>query len=293
MNIGAGTPRDRRGRWARYTRAEAQVDRGSQYVLSEADAAAQQAHFGVARGQIEHDFVISHVLDALAPHADQFVFYGGTALSRTILDGLRLSEDIDLLSVGPRKDVAAIIDSALRSALERGFGIIEADPWLSQTWNDTTACIYRIGGVQLRIQLIDGRNYAPWPRQQSEVSQRYAGLPNVALTTYTADSFVGGKTVAWCDTSRNAPRDLYDLWALAEAGYITAGAADVYRHHGPSNSFPNRSAFPNTPPTEQEWTDALGHQCIVQVGPTQAYDSVVAAWERAVKQAEDATADDA
>jgi len=285
-------PPDRQGRWARYTRAEAQVGLGPRYVVSEADAAAQQAHFGVARDQIKHDFVISHVLDALAPHADQFVFYGGTALSRTILDGLRLSEDIDLLSVGPRKEAAAIIDNALRNALERNFGIIEADPWLSQTRNDTTACTYRIGGIPLKMQLIDGRNYTPWPRQQSEVSQRYAGLPNVTLTTYTAESFVGAKTVAWCDTSRNAPRDLYDLWALAEAGYITAKAAAIYRHHGPSNSFPNRSAFPNTPPTEQEWTDALGHQCILQVGPTQAYDTVVAAWVRAAKQAGCATAQD-
>lgn len=292
MSTSDGKPRDRQARWARYARAEAPVELGSRYVLSEADAVALQAHFGVARDQIEHDFVISHVLDALAPHAEEFVFYGGTALSRTILDGLRLSEDIDLLSVEPRKGVAAIIDNALRSGLERNFGVIEADPWLSRTQNDTTACIYRIGGVQLKMQLIDGRNYTTWPHQQSEVSQRYTGLPSIVLTTYTAQSFVGAKTVAWCDTSRNAPRDLYDLWALAEAGHITAEAAVLYRRHGPSNSFPNQSVFPSKPPTEQEWTDALGHQCVVQVGPRQAYDTVVAAWARAAKLAERAIADD-
>lgn len=281
-----GKPRDRQGRWARYARPEAQVDFGSPYVLSAADAAAQEAHFGVARDQIEHDFIVSHVLNALAPHAEQFVFYGGTALSRTILDGLRLSEDIDLLSVGPRHGVAVIIDNAIRSGLERNFGTVEADPWLSQARIDTAACIYRIDGVQLRMQLMDGRDYTPWPRQQSDVSQRYAGLPNIALTTYTAESFVGAKTDAWRDTTRNAPRDLYDLWALANAGHITAEAAVVYRRNGQIGGFPHRWAFPSNPPTEQEWNDALGHQCIVQVDPRQAYDTVVAAWEEAVEQAE-------
>lgn len=70
------------------------------YRLSPVDAVAQETHFGVARDQIELDFVISHVLAVLAGLRDRFIFYGGTALSRTILDGLRLSEDIDMLSVG-------------------------------------------------------------------------------------------------------------------------------------------------------------------------------------------------
>lgn len=60
----------------------------------------------MARDQVEHDFVISHVLAALEPHGRQTIFHGGTALSRTLLDGLRLSEDIDLISTGRWKDAA-------------------------------------------------------------------------------------------------------------------------------------------------------------------------------------------
>lgn len=124
-------PRGRIGRWSRLAR-DAEISlRGSPFELSEADAAAQEEHFGVARDQIEHDFVISHVLSVLAPHADRFIFYGGTALSRTILDGLRLSEDIDLLSVGSRAEAASEIDEAIRSGLQRGFGRVTANPWLS------------------------------------------------------------------------------------------------------------------------------------------------------------------
>lgn len=161
------------------------------FDLTEADAAAQEEHFGVARGQIEHDFVISHVLNALAPHADRFVFYGGTALSRTILNGLRLSEDVDLLSIGPR-----------------------------------------------------------------------------------------------ADTNRNAPRDLYDLWAMAKAGHITPDAAQVYRQFGPTGGYPRAWAFPRTAPSYEEWYGALGHQCIPAVNPDEAYETVVSAWEVATAEAE-------
>ena len=59
-------------------------------------------HFGVAGAQIDHDFVISHLLVAISSHADKVIFYGGTALSRTVLPDLRLSEDVDLLSIGAR-----------------------------------------------------------------------------------------------------------------------------------------------------------------------------------------------
>lgn len=254
--------------------------------LTEADATKQEAHFGVARDQIEHDFVISHVLKVLAPHADRFVFYGGTALSRTILSGLRLSEDIDLLSTGLRRDTAAILDQAIRNGLERNFGLIEARPWMSAARIDTEACVFRIRDVQLNIQLIDGRDYPPWPRQTSEVSLRYAGLGSVRLTTYTPEGFAAAKTTAWCDTTRNAPRDLYDLWAMAGAGHLTAEAALVYKRFGPTSGYPSQWEFPSAPPSNTDWYNALGHQCIPAVGPGEAYDAVVAAWETATAEAD-------
>ena len=157
---------------------------------------------------------------------------------------------------------------------------------MSEVRRDTDACIFRIRDIQLQIQLIDGRDYSPWPRQRSEVSLRYAGLENVQLITYTPEGFAGAKTSAWCDTTRNAPRDLYDLWALAEAGLITSRAARVYKQVGPTGGYPHRWAFPSTAPSINEWYDALGHQCIPAVGPDEAYDAVVAAWETATADAE-------
>ena len=75
--------------------------------MTEADVEKWAAHFGVGDDQIRHDFAISRVLEELSHHSDLFAFYGGTSLSRTILNGLRLSEDIDLL--------AAAVDDAERT----------------------------------------------------------------------------------------------------------------------------------------------------------------------------------
>ena len=209
------------------------------HKLSDADARRQMEHYGVPRESIEHDFVISHVLAAIAPLRDQFVFYGGTALSRTILDGLRLSEDIDLLSIGPRPTVAKALDDAIRTRLARSFGKVTAEPSLTAAKRDTEACIYQIGDTQLRIQLIDGRNYIPLPHCTALVHQRYHALPDLELTTPTPAGFVVAKTMAWSDTTRNAPRDLYDLWALATAGHITA------EQHAPIDASARPAATPS------------------------------------------------
>ncbi|HOS95623.1 MAG TPA: nucleotidyl transferase AbiEii/AbiGii toxin family protein, partial [Armatimonadota bacterium] len=219
---GTGEPGNREIRRARIARGNTLGGAGSPFELSAADARLQQEHFGVAPDQILHDFVISHVLAALEPLSDRFVFYGGTALSRTLLNGLRLSEDIDLLSTGPRAEPARLIDSAL-SGLQRGLGSVSADVRLQDVTTDTAPCTYRIGEVPVRIQLISAAHYPTWPTQRSMVAQRYSGLPDLELQTYTAEGFVAAKTVAWCDSTRNAPRDLYDLWALAERGFVTAG----------------------------------------------------------------------
>lgn len=40
--------------------------------------------FGVSLAQVDHDRAISYILAAIATQADHVVFYGGTALARTV-----------------------------------------------------------------------------------------------------------------------------------------------------------------------------------------------------------------
>ena len=255
-----------------------------QYGLADDDLAHWQEHFGVDADAIRHDYAVSRALEALAPHSDLFCFFGGTALSRTLLQGLRLSEDIDLLSLVPRQESAPILDRALRDGLVDRFGPVTASAALQDAPHDVTPCVYRIGESEIQVQLISPGHFPSWPHQRTIVSQRYQGVPDVELETYSPEAFVGAKTAALFD--RGLSRDLYDVWALGEAGWITPQAALVFKQYGMTHTFPRRFMFPHHLPTEDQWEDALGGLCVLRVGPRQAYESAADAWERAIAAAE-------
>lgn len=73
-------------------------------MLEPAEEHAVAERFGVARAQVRRDHLISHLLAAISHHlADDVLFFGGTALSRTFAPDGRLSEDIDLIALHNRR----------------------------------------------------------------------------------------------------------------------------------------------------------------------------------------------
>lgn len=95
-------------------------------ALASADLRATMAEFGVAEHQVRRDHVISHALAALSQIDDaRLIFFGGTALARTHLPDLRLSEDIDLIALSPRAALAADIQDVLIARLGRAVGAPE------------------------------------------------------------------------------------------------------------------------------------------------------------------------
>jgi hypothetical protein len=78
--------------------------------------------FGVDESQVLRDHLISHLLAAIsAEAAAQVVFFGGTALARSLIPDGRLSEDIDLIATGTRTAIAQRLTTALPRALRREF----------------------------------------------------------------------------------------------------------------------------------------------------------------------------
>lgn len=76
--------------------------------------------FGFAPEQVERDHVVSYVLAFLrANFGERIRFIGGTDLARTHPPEGRPSEDIDLIALDDRRDVAADLDDALPRALAR------------------------------------------------------------------------------------------------------------------------------------------------------------------------------
>lgn len=239
-------------------------------IDSELDAVA--ARFGVARAQVERDRLISHLLAGL--DGLDVVFFGGTALSRTLLPDLRLSEDIDLISVERRGPTAQDVERAMVRAVQRSFGAAAWTPPLT-TVRDVDPAVFTVADLSVRVQLLDSVGYPSWPTEVMKIEQRYSDAPGVNLRVLTPSAFVAAKTSAWYD--RHAPRDLYDLWALAEAGYVTTQAADLYRRFGPTARTPDARTFADLPSAD-EWEAALAHQGRIAVGTTEAAARVLEAW---------------
>jgi hypothetical protein len=83
----------------------------------------------VADDQVRRDHLLSHLLAALSMRlVEQIVFYGGTALARTHLPDGRLSEDLDLLAIGRRKDVVEGVEDTLAKGVRRAYGRLAWDP---------------------------------------------------------------------------------------------------------------------------------------------------------------------
>ncbi|MCL3838741.1 nucleotidyl transferase AbiEii/AbiGii toxin family protein [Aeromicrobium duanguangcaii] len=242
------------------------------------DASAEArvgAQFGVGTAQVERDKLISHVLAALSKLPDdQLMFFGGTTLSRTYLPDLRLSEDIDLIALGPRTDIAKDIARVVSRALARPYGEVAWLPELTSTRGSQPA-VLQVADLQVQVQLLDGTGYPALPTEVVSLHQRYEGVPAAVMRVPTIAAFAASKLAVWCDGF--AERDLYDLWALVQRGAVATEAVDLFVKHGPTGRVPTPRMF-TTAPTEVAWETALGHQCVIKAGPDEALVVVRDAW---------------
>lgn len=236
--------------------------------------------FGVAEAQVRRDHAVSHVLAVISNSlSDAIIFFGGTALSRTHLARARLSEDIDLIATGARRETVTRLLRALDSGLMRVLGRPRWNPGFSEQ-SDAVAAVLEIGAdVAIKIQLLDGRHYSRWPVERRALEQRYSDVPPAELIVPTVDSFAGWKTAAWHD--RGAARDLYDLWALAREGLLTADAAHLFAQHGTTGGPPRQHMF-SRPPPEHVWRAQLAGQTRLEVAAAEALAVVRTAWAAAL-----------
>ncbi|WP_328322283.1 nucleotidyl transferase AbiEii/AbiGii toxin family protein [Kribbella sp. NBC_00382] len=176
-------------------------------MLTQTDARAVADRFGASDNQIRRDHLISHLLAALSEHvADRVIFFGGTALSRTLLPDGRLSEDIDLIAVGSRSELAELLTVVLPRALRREYPRLIWDPSLTDVRDVESALLRSPDGLTVRLQLLDSVGYPKWPVTAVDLVQRYGDAPPARLTTPTPPAFAAWKTAAWFD--RAAARDL-------------------------------------------------------------------------------------
>lgn len=244
--------------------------------IDERDTVADR--FGVAPEQVERDHLISHLLAVLSDRfADRLHFIGGTALARTHLVDGRLSEDIDLVALGNRTELAAELDAALPRAVARTHGRLHWEPGLGAVRDTEAAHLRTDGGLSVKIQLLSSKDRTVWLAERRALDQRYRDAPPAQLTVPTRAAFAASKTATWHD--RHASRDLWDLWALAGIGGIDDEAGELYRQHGPTGKPPGRHLFV-TPPADRDWTAQLAGQTRLDVTAATALGIVRVAWAR-------------
>lgn len=251
------------------------------FGLSQEDLDRETARFGVADDQVRRDHAISHILGGISNRLrNDVIFFGGTALSRTHLVHARLSEDIDLIALGDRRGIAERLVTSINAALLRTHGRLSWSP--SFTARDLEPSIVETStGISIRVQLLDRHGYQPWPTELRDIEQRYHDAPPATLIVPTIESFAGWKTTAW--HLRGAPRDLYDLWALADAGSITPEAADLFAKHGTTGTRPREFMFAKAP-SEVEWQASLSGQTRLDVKAAEALEVVRNAWASAADE---------
>ncbi|GAA0611999.1 hypothetical protein GCM10009547_12540 [Sporichthya brevicatena] len=250
------------------------------------------AQFGVDLAQVRRDHLISHVLAALSQHLPdaEIVFFGGTALARTyLLDG-RLSEDIDLIARGNRAQICARIERAMATALRRSHGRPTWTPPLTRTRYAEPALLQVVDGTSIQVQVLSSTGYPDWPTEIVELHQRYSDAPPARLRVLTVEAFVAAKIVAWLD--RRAPRDLYDLAALAHRSLITPTAVQCLRRYGAASSPPSPRDL-GGPPTEAAWQQALAHQTRLETTAADALAALANAWAKALSRTENDDTSDA
>jgi predicted nucleotidyltransferase component of viral defense system len=246
-------------------------------MLDPTEAAAVAAQFGVGDLEVRRDHLMSHLLGALAGNlAEEVVFLGGTALARTHLPNGRLSEDLDLVARGKRASVASVIERVLATGARRDYGRLSWQPRLSAGPDVDSAMLVAADGLAVRVQLLDETHVPQWPTEHRQLLQRYSDAPPTRLRVPTLASFVASKTAAWADDRQ--PRDLYDLWGLADIGAIDEAARDVYIRFGPTGEPPARSLF-DEPPHDESWKEQLSGETRPLVGPGQAASQVREAWD--------------
>jgi predicted nucleotidyltransferase component of viral defense system len=242
-------------------------------LLSEEDLLRVATQFGVDEEQVIRDHAISHALAAIASlGTEDVVFFGGTALARTLLTDVRLSEDIDLIARGDRRETGDRIEDAIYRGFRSTLGEATFTPRIRDTRHSDPS-VLQVGDTTIQVQLLSSEGYPAWPTEVLDVEQRYVDAPPARLRVLTRPAFVASKLSSWA--GREAPRDLYDLWALAEAGQFTPESAELFGRFGP---YTRASRVPFTRiPTDREWEAALGHQCLLAVTPREAAGAVIEA----------------
>lgn len=234
-------------------------------MIDDQEIRDRAARLEVPESQVRRDHLLSHLINALNGE-DRVVFIGGTALNRTHLPDVRLSEDLDLhlLEGSPDELLGRLLD-----AVRLEFPSITMVS--GRTRGDVATYVLGVGELRVQIQVISRR--AEWvklPVATIPVRLKYPDLPDsVEIAIPTVESFGAMKLVAYVD--RGAARDLFDLRELSEHGALNEESIALARE---LLGRPVVKEEFKSYPTLDQWTVELERQVSDPGNPDQALHAV-------------------
>lgn len=230
-------------------------------MIDDQEVRARASELRVPASQVRRDHLLSHLIGVLQ-EVEDMVFIGGTALNRTHLPDLRLSEDLDIHLVDG--DPQSVVQSLVRG-VRLEFPDLSIDELRRR--DDVHTFLLSTGGLTVQVQFIRRRaSWAVLPTGETAVRLYYSDLPSTALVSVpSVESFGAMKLGAFVD--RRAPRDLFDLRGLAERSLLTSQTLEL------SNTLVGRHLARHEferAPDREAWTVELGHQVVDPRNPEEA-----------------------
>jgi predicted nucleotidyltransferase component of viral defense system len=235
---------------------------------------------GVDIELIRKDYVLNHVLAAVAELANDIVFRGGTALARVYWPDFRISEDLDFLVEGRLAQATEVVEEARRIAAERTG--IDLGVEVSRPDSDMVRALIGWGEVRLAVE-VNRAEPPALPADRREIHLPYSDLAPVGrgMRVVAVEEILANKLYMLDD--RREPRDLYDLWFGISARDVPLDSvAEAFnaKYRGKLSLW----RIDRARRLEGAWEERLAHQVNDLPSFRQVFDEVrasVQAWEEA------------
>jgi predicted nucleotidyltransferase component of viral defense system len=224
-------------------------------MIRDVEIRERARRLGVDIELIRKDYILNHVLAAVAESANDLVFRGGTALARVYWPDFRISEDLDFLVEGKLAQATEVVDQAARAAAERTGADLVVE--LTRPDSDMVRALVGWEEVQLAVDLNRAESPA-LPAEPRELNLPYSDLSSVrAIRVVALEEILANKWYMLDD--RKEPRDLFDLWSgicVREVSLdsVSEGFRAKYR------AKPSLWRIERARKLEAAWEDRLAHQ---------------------------------
>jgi predicted nucleotidyltransferase component of viral defense system len=211
---------------------------------------------GLDQRHVRNDYVLNHVLAAIAEQSSGLIFRGGTALARVYWPDYRLSEDLDFISV-QRVEVGSFLKTATKLASQRtGLDLNvklgkPSDGWMRSLvfWND---------GTLLVDVNMDETAYLPATTRSLNLPYRDLGGAEREIEVVELAEILGNKWHMLGEDDRREPRDLFDVWVALQR---RVPFEEIARGHKAKYGFlPTVDSLRQTLALSRLWEERLGHQ---------------------------------